>query len=154
MDKQMIEEMAKVEIGAILEKVNMGDGYADIDSLADEIYHIAIPYGAVVLTREQYAKLQALKGDYVKGYEAGVEEGWDNARKESIDEFVAKVKSRMEPLIEQARDMAARNHRHGFTIMACMWRSEMVAMLTDIEVLEQVANEMKGVEENDSSKCD
>ena len=28
--EKQIEEMAKVEIGAILEKVNMGDGYADI----------------------------------------------------------------------------------------------------------------------------
>ena len=54
MDKQkQIKEMAKVKIGAILEQVNMGDGYADIDSLADEIYHITIPEGAVVLTEEE-----------------------------------------------------------------------------------------------------
>lgn len=54
MDKQkQIKEMAKVKIGAILEKVNMGDGYADIDSLADEIYHITIPEDAVVLTEEE-----------------------------------------------------------------------------------------------------
>lgn len=91
MDKQ-IEEMAKVRIGAILEKINLGDGYADIESVADEIYHIAIPEGAVVLTKEEYDKLQALKGDYVKGYEAGVEEGWDNARKETAEKFAEKLK--------------------------------------------------------------
>jgi hypothetical protein len=96
MDKQkQIDEMTKVKIGAILEKINMGDGYANIDSLADEIYHIAIPEGAVVLTKEAYDKLQALKGDYVKGYEAGVDEGWDNAVTQTAEKFAELVKSNM-----------------------------------------------------------
>ena len=33
-------EMTKIKIGAILEKVNMGDGYADIDNYADTIYRM------------------------------------------------------------------------------------------------------------------
>lgn len=60
--------------------------------------------GAVVLTAEQFSdyltlkdrhknaverceKLQELKGDYVKGYEAGVDEGWDNASEETAEEL-------------------------------------------------------------------
>jgi hypothetical protein len=39
MDRQT-ETMTKVKIGAVLEKINLGDGYADIDSYADSIYHI------------------------------------------------------------------------------------------------------------------
>lgn len=34
------EIATKIQIGAILERVNMGDGYANIDSYADEIYHM------------------------------------------------------------------------------------------------------------------
>lgn len=51
-----------------------------------------IPEGAVVLTKEEYEKLQALKDDYVKGYEAGVDEGWDNARKETVEKFAERLK--------------------------------------------------------------
>ena len=60
-DKEnQIEEIVKIEIGAILEKVNMGDGYADINSLADQIYHIVLPEDSVVLSREEYEKLKSL----------------------------------------------------------------------------------------------
>ena len=51
-----------------------------------------IPEKAVVLTREEYDKLQSLKDDYTKGYEAGVDEGWDNARKETAEKFAERVK--------------------------------------------------------------
>lgn len=56
-----------------------------------EIAKEIIKQGAVVLTREEYEKLQALKDDYSKGYEAGVDEGWDNARKETAEKFAGLV---------------------------------------------------------------
>ena len=57
-----------------------------------------IPEDSVVLTLEEYEKLQALKFDYVKGYEAGVDEGWDNAVMQTAEEFAEKFKKRCEKL--------------------------------------------------------
>lgn len=113
--KQMIEEMAK-EISRILFEsclLNMGGRCEDCECISKETkeydcqswlvakkllekYQPKIPEGAVVLTKEEYKKLQALKDDYVKGYEAGVDEGWDNgwdnARKETAEKFAELVK--------------------------------------------------------------
>lgn len=59
-----------------------------------------IPEDAFVLTREEYEKLQALKFDYVKGYEAGVDEGWDNAVMQTAEKFAEMLKERYVPLDE------------------------------------------------------
>ena len=112
MDKQkQIEEKAK-EINRILFEdclLNQGGHCEGCECIREETkyydcqsylcakkllekYQPKIPEGAVVLTREEYEKLIALKEDYVKGYEAGVEEGWDNARKETAEKFAEMLK--------------------------------------------------------------
>lgn len=54
-----------------------------------------LPEGAVVLTKEEFEKLHALKDDYVKGYEAGVDEGWDNACKVTAEKFAERADKRI-----------------------------------------------------------
>jgi hypothetical protein len=92
--KEMIEEMAK-DLCANCRK----DGYSCSLYSSDDDWvcvqereraeHLInagyrkIPEGAVVLTKEEYEKLQALKG-----YEAGVEECWDNARADIAKMFI------------------------------------------------------------------
>lgn len=88
MDKQnQIEEMAN-ELCWLRE-----DEYREIANLLYEVGYRKIPENAVVLTREEYDKLQSLKDDYTKGYEAGVDEGWDNARKETAEKFKKLLKA-------------------------------------------------------------
>lgn len=84
MDKQkQIEEMAEV-----IENTEWDLYFKDFEDglnmkewsiiQAQSLYNAGyrkIPEGGLVLTREEFEKLQALKDDYVKGYEAGVEEG-------------------------------------------------------------------------------
>lgn len=100
MDKQTIEEMAKVlEFCCNGENIENCNSDRSCDSCRAKYLYDAgyrkIPEDAVVLTREEYEKLQALKFDYVKGYEAGVDEGWDNAVMQTAEEFA-------ERLIEEA----------------------------------------------------
>lgn len=44
---------------------------------------------------EKQKQVDELKGDYVKGYEAGVDEGWDNAVKdtaiECLEQFICRL---------------------------------------------------------------
>ena len=97
MDKQkQIEEMIDIQRKNCLGK-GVGDCVdADCNACSALAFYNAgyrkIPEGAVVLTREEYEKLQALKEDYVKGYEAGVDEGWENARKETAEKFAEKAR--------------------------------------------------------------
>ena len=95
MDKQMIEEMAKVIEEAMAKARRTIGGHNNIANFyATMLYNAGyrkIPEGAVVLTREEYEKLQALKFDYVKGYEAGVDEGWDNAVMQTAEKFAERV---------------------------------------------------------------
>ena len=105
MDKQMIEEIAKIMFEKAFENYETS-GSVEIDTEVRRNFYSAflvycealynagyrkIPEGAVVLTREEYEKFQALRDDYVKGYEAGVDEGWDNARKETAEKLLNKV---------------------------------------------------------------
>ena len=100
MDKQkQIEEMAndlkkiKFDLKGCFVPQYVGV-YEDIT--AKELHDLGyrkIPKNAVVLTREEYDKLQSLKDDYTKGYEAGVDEGWDNARKETAEKFKKLLKA-------------------------------------------------------------
>lgn len=89
-----IEEIAKIEIGAILEKVNMGDGYADINSLADQIYHIVIPEGSVVLTEEELELYRQTIITSSQEYTKICNEMGDkiiNARKQAIKEVLNRI---------------------------------------------------------------
>lgn len=99
MKDKIIEEMAKDICG----KYNNGgceiDGYVcnlrcDSRIRAEICYekgYRKIPEGTVVLAKEKYENLQALKDDYVKGYEAGVDEGWDAARTETAEKFAERL---------------------------------------------------------------
>ena len=93
--QKQIEEMAKVIEEAMAKARRTLGGHNNIAmfyaTMLSNAGYCKIPEGAVVLTREEYENLQALKGDYVKGYEAGVDEGWDNARKETAEKFAEMV---------------------------------------------------------------
>lgn len=47
----------KKQVVQILEQINMGDGYADTDSYADEIYNIILPKGSVVWTENEHKQI-------------------------------------------------------------------------------------------------
>ena len=83
-----IEEMAKVEIGAILEKVNMGDGYADINSLADQIYHIVLPEDSVVLSVNDWINFnKEHANELIKTREEEYGLGYNKGSKETAEKF-------------------------------------------------------------------
>lgn len=93
MDKQkQIEE--KKEIAKELDKVYPNAKFTN-GWIAEVLYKLGyrkITEDEVVLTREEYERLQALKDDYVKGYEAGVSEGLDNVREEMAEKFAKRLK--------------------------------------------------------------
>ena len=89
------KEMIKLEIGAILEQVNMGDGYADINNIADRLYHIVIPEGSVVLTEMQYNALLSKQSTVIsidEQLKKEFEYELKQARKETAKEIFKKLK--------------------------------------------------------------
>ena len=96
MDKQKnIEEMARDICNMCRDMYGACDNKEEpcpaIKAEMEYLYNAGyrkIPENAVVLTKEEYDKLQSLKDDYVKGYEAGVDEGWDNAHKETAEKLI------------------------------------------------------------------
>ena len=110
MDNKIIEEMAKVINNPMLnycrelnkcKEVCLYRGkscrhytcrdYAYAEALYNAGYR-KIPENAVVLTMEEYDKLILLKDDYVNGYEAGVEEAWDDACEVTAEKFAERLK--------------------------------------------------------------
>ena len=103
MDKQkQIEEMVELMANwAVRNNMLWHEGHAQAlaETFAENDYG-KIPEGSVVLTKEEFEKLEALKGDYVKGYEAGVDEGWNNAVTETAEKFVEMLKESLDISVE------------------------------------------------------
>ena len=99
MDKQkQIEELEKdIAVRMAMAKGVAGSMNKGVEGWLSEYLiekgWVQIPENAVVLTREEYVNLQALKDEYVKGYEAGVDEGWENAREETAEKFAERLKT-------------------------------------------------------------